>query len=97
MVEAIVIYDDLNNQAWVDWGEHIKSFKNRFQEEKKFRTTLQAKAYAIRLGKKYGIRVFDRSIGKYTSAETKSPSSNILSPNIFGGTSYSEITKGVMD
>jgi hypothetical protein len=75
--KGLIIYDDLNQQAWYDkekvklssrtvkhGGKSLYITKN-IRNEKKFNTDKKAQKYALELADKYDKPVFDRGTGKY--------------------------------
>jgi len=64
----VVIYDSMNKLVWIDGQSKSKTGtrtqKNYGRDAKNFSNNSQARAYAIRLGKEKGMKVYDKYFGK---------------------------------
>lgn len=80
-----VIYDSMNTQVWFEGDKSTgrkKTAKEVFGKNyKKFKSNVQARAYAIRLGKKLNVPVYDRYYGENLTRKQKVK--NKLSSNTY--------------
>lgn len=78
--KPVIIYDYLNKLVWVDGQPGTKektkggkpTTKYHYgKDAKRFKSNVQARSYALTLGKRYEGRVYDRSAGKYLKFKSK--------------------------
>ena len=81
MAKKTIIYDSMNRLVWVEGQKKTKGTDGTYgKDAKRFKSNTQSRAYALKLAREKGGKVYDKYYGKYITKTKKRKSSGGFDP-----------------